>query len=109
MSATSLPRELGHSSPSGLHKPAGPKGTAKQRSGSERSLQERAAAAARHPASRAALSVAAAYLATRGAASAFQHIRRRFLRQLLVDLCAALDAIGQPYWLDFGGLLGITR
>lgn len=107
MSATSLARELGASA--APQKLSGQKGAAQQRGGKERSLRERAAAAARHPAGAAALTLAGAYLLARGAAAAFQRTRRRFLRQLLVDLCAALDAIGQPYWLDFGGLLGIYR
>ena len=32
-----------------------------------------------------------------------------FLRQLLLDLCPALDAAGYLYWVDFGSLLGIHR
>lgn len=48
MSATSLARELGASA--APQKPSGQKGAAQQRGGKERSLRERAAAAARHPA-----------------------------------------------------------
>lgn len=110
MSATSLGRELATEASNGVPRPSGPKdSTAQQRGGKKRSLRERAAAAARHPAGAAALTIAASYIVARSAASAFQHIRRRFLRQLLVDLCAALDTIGQPYWMDFGALLGIYR
>ena len=39
----------------------------------------------------------------------FHHTRRRNLRHLLRDLCDALEKIGQDYWVDFGGLLGIHR
>ena len=39
----------------------------------------------------------------------FHHTRRRFLRQLLLDLCPALEACGATYWVDFGSLLGIHR
>lgn len=43
------------------------------------------------------------------AAQAFHHMRRHFLRQLLLDLCAALRAMRRTYWVDFGSLLGIHR
>lgn len=110
MSATSLGRELATEASNGVPRPSGPKdSTAQQRGGKKRWLRERAAGAARHPAGAAALTIAASYIVARSAASAFQHIRRRFLRHLLVDLCAALDTIGQPYWMDFGALLGIYR
>lgn len=75
----------------------------------QQGLRERAAAAAKHPAGATLLAGAAAYLALRGCVAVFQRARRAFLRQLLLDLCPALDALGQPYWVDFGCLLGLHR
>ena len=104
-----MSRALGENAALGATKQqSGHKGSTQQRS-RERSLRQRAAAAARHPAGAAALTAAASWALARGLAAAFQHTRRRFLRQLLIDLCAALDAIGQPYWMDFGALLGVHR
>ena len=44
----------------------------------------------------------------------FHHMRRKFLRRLLLDLCWALNELAaegavQQHWLDFGALLGIYR
>lgn len=44
----------------------------------------------------------------------FHHVRRKFLRKLLLDLCWALNELAaegavQQHWLDFGALLGIYR
>lgn len=56
-----------------------------------------------------ALGTVALYTSVRGGISMFHHLRRRYLRQLLFDLAAALNDLGQCYWLDFGSLLGIHR
>lgn len=39
----------------------------------------------------------------------FHRTRRAFLRQLLFDVSAALQELGQEHWLDFGCLLGVHR
>ena len=36
-------------------------------------------------------------------------LRRHRLRHLAVTAIRALDAVGQPHWVDFGTLLGIVR
>lgn len=77
--------------------------------GKRRALRERAAAAARHPVTAAAMAAAAAYAAALAGVAVFQRSRRSFLRRLLLDLGPALDSLGQAYWVDFGGLLGLTR
>ncbi|KAL4433766.1 hypothetical protein ABPG75_000207 [Micractinium tetrahymenae] len=56
-----------------------------------------------------ALGTVALYTSVRGGISAFHHMRRKYLRQLLFDLAAALNDRGLCYWLDFGSLLGIHR
>ncbi|PSC75064.1 hypothetical protein C2E20_1924 [Micractinium conductrix] len=79
---------------------------ARQKAGA---LRERAAAAVAHPAGRAALIGAGVWLAARGTVEAFHRVRRSYLRQLLFDLTAALEELGQEHWVDFGCLLGIHR
>lgn len=49
-----------------------------------------------------ALGTVALYTSVRGGITVFHHLRRRYLRQLLFDLAAALNDLGQCYWLDFG-------
>lgn len=49
-----------------------------------------------------ALGAVALYTSVRGGITVFHHLRRRYLRQLLCDLAAALNDLGQCYWLDFG-------
>lgn len=56
-----------------------------------------------------ALGAVALYTSVRGGITVFHHLRRRYLRQLLCDLAAALNDLGQCYWLDFGSLLGLHR
>lgn len=55
----------------------------------------------------AAVGAIAAYATVRGGIKLFHYARRSMLRQLLFDLCPALE--GYDYWLDFGSLLGIYR
>lgn len=62
-----------------------------------------------HPASTAAVGAVAFYAALRAGIQVFHLSRRFFLRQLLLDLCAALEACHLTYWVDFGSLLGLHR
>jgi len=57
----------------------------------------------------AAIGAVAGYGALRGSIKIFHYARRAMLRQLLLDLCPALQKAGYYYWLDFGSLLGIHR
>ncbi|KAL4427794.1 hypothetical protein ABPG75_001883 [Micractinium tetrahymenae] len=84
-------------------------GKPESRPGKQRALQERAAAAAAHPAGRTMLAGAAAWLTLRATIEVFHRSRRAFLRQLLFDVSAALQELGQEHWLDFGCLLGVHR
>lgn len=49
------------------------------------------------------------YSALRVSIAAFHRLRRRYLRTLLVDLCATFRSMEVTYWIDFGSLLGIHR
>jgi len=50
------------------------------------------------------------YSALRISIAAFHRLRRRYLRALLVDLCATFRSLDQlTYWIDFGSLLGVHR
>ncbi|GAB4821073.1 hypothetical protein N2152v2_008119 [Parachlorella kessleri] len=62
-----------------------------------------------YPGSSTAVGALAFYTALRAGIELFHLTRRSFLRQLLLDLCPALDAAGYLYWVDFGSLLGIHR
>lgn len=55
------------------------------------------------------MTVVLSWAALRAGVQAFHLTRRCQLRRLLTDLCEALGALRQTFWLDFGGLLGIYR
>ena len=57
----------------------------------------------------AALGAAAAYLLAQSGIRVFHLARRAYLRQLLLDVGAALSSLDRCWWLDFGSLLGIYR
>ena len=86
-----------------------PKGARQAQKKKKRALHERAVAVAQSGPGLAVLGAAAAYATVRGGIEGFHLLRRRFLRGLLLDVCAALDALGQTWWIDFGCLLGIHR
>lgn len=85
------------------------KAITKTRHALQRDWKKAATAAREHPAVAVAVGVVATYTALRVGIEVFHHTRRRNLRHLLRDLCDALEKIGQDYWVDFGGLLGIHR
>ncbi|KAL4449435.1 hypothetical protein ABPG77_007079 [Micractinium sp. CCAP 211/92] len=84
-------------------------GKTEDAAGKRRNLRDRAAKVTAHPAGQKALAAAAAWLALRTTIEVFHRSRRAFLRQLLFDVSAALQDLGQDHWLDFGCLLGVHR